>query len=129
MAEGLRYIDLRRWRSMDQLITTPVHMEGMHLWNTPMENWYKDSEGKTSLVADGTSTANVSSKERSEYLRPFERYADQIGYNGCTWNMAHYLYPIMVKQFQLTAAGSEDGNPTIYQNPYWPVEANKPATK
>ena len=129
MAEGLRYIDLRRWRSMDQLITTPVHMEGMHLWNTPMEDWYKDSEGKTSLVADGTSTANVSSKERSEYLRPFERYADQIGYNGCTWNMAHYLYPIMVKQFQLTAAGSEDGNPTIYQNPYWPVEANKPATK
>jgi len=124
MAEGLRYLDLRRWRSMDQLITTPAHLEGMHLWNTPMEAWY------TNLVADNTSNANVSSKEKSEYLRPFERYPDQAAYDGCTWNMAHYLSPIMIKQFQLTA--TDPANPStsvIYQNPYWPLEADKPATK
>src|SRR5699024_3055727 len=34
LAEGLRYMDLCRWRSMDQLMTAPSHLEGMHLWNT-----------------------------------------------------------------------------------------------
>ncbi len=127
LAEGLRYMDLRRWRSMDQLINTPAHLEGMHLWNTPMEAWYNGADGATTLVADGSNDANVSSKERSEYLRPFERITTQAAYDGCTWKMAHYLSPIMVKQFQLTAASSEDGNPTIYQSPYWPTTADQPA--
>jgi hypothetical protein len=124
MAEGLRYMDLRRWRSMDQLITTPSHLEGMHLWNTPMEGWYTD------LIADGSNSANVSSKDKSEYLRPFERTSSQAAYNGCTWKMAHYLYPIMVKQFQLTASsGADVSTSIIYQNPYWPVVADQPAEK
>jgi len=122
MAEGLRYMDLRRWRSMDQLITTPYHAEGFHLWNTPMENWYTD------LIADGSKNATVSSKNQSEYLRPHERYSDQAGYNGLTWKMAHYLEPIMVSQFQLTATNGTDlSSSTIYQNPYWPVVADQPA--
>lgn len=130
MAEGLRYMDLRRWRSMDQLITTPSHLEGMHLWNTPMENWYLDEKGKTTLIADGSDKANVSSKDKSEYLRPFERTASQAGYNGCTWKMAHYLEPIMIKQFQLTAAsGADISTSTLYQNPFWPVVADRPAEK
>lgn len=124
LAEGLRYMDLRRWRSMDQLITTPYHIEGFHLWNTPMENWYDD------LKADGSSDANVSSKDRSEYLRPYERNSGQAGYNGITWKMAHYLEPIMVKQFQLTAeSGGDISTSTIYQNPYWPVMADQAAEK
>jgi hypothetical protein len=41
MAEGLRWMDLVRWRSLDQLKKQPYHFEGFHLWNTPMEkNWY-----------------------------------------------------------------------------------------
>jgi hypothetical protein len=125
MAEGLRYMDLRRWRSMDQLIATPGHLEGMHLWNTPMESWY----GET-LIADGTDKANVSAKDKSEYLRPFERTGSQAAYNGCTWKMAHYLSPIMVKQLQLTAASSADAaTSVIYQNPYWPVVADQPAER
>ncbi|MDR1814798.1 MAG: RagB/SusD family nutrient uptake outer membrane protein [Tannerella sp.] len=124
MAEGLRYMDLRRWRSMDQLINTPSHLEGMHLWNTPMESWYTD------LIADGSNSANVSSKDKSEYLRPFERTSSQAAYNGCTWKMAHYLYPIMVKQFQLTAtSGADVSTSVIYQNPYWPVVADQAAEK
>lgn len=82
LAEGLRYMDLRRWRSMDQLINAPAHLEGMHLWNTPMEAWYNGADGSTTLVADGSNDANVSSKERSEYLRPFERITTQAAYNG-----------------------------------------------
>lgn len=134
LAEGLRYMDLRRWRSMDQLITTPSHMEGMHLWNTSMERWYDtvDDKGKvvSTLIADGSDKANVSSKDKSEYLRPFERTESQTGYNGCTWKMAHYLNPIMVKQFQLTATSGADVSTSIlYQNPFWSVVADQPAEK
>ena len=86
LAEGLRYMDLCRWRSMDQLMTAPSHLEGMHLWNTPMEDWYLDDNGKSILVADGTDKANVSSKDKSEYLRPFERSSNQSAYNG--WGLA-----------------------------------------
>ena len=130
MAEGLRYMDLRRWRAMDQLMENPYHIEGMHLWNTPMEEWYIGKDGKSTLIGDGSENSNVSSKERSEYLRPFERYAAQPGYEGCTWKMAHYLQPIMVKQLQLTA--STPGDPStsvIYQNPFWPVTADQPAER
>lgn len=124
IAEGLRYMDLCRWRSMDQLIASPYHVEGFHLWNTPMESWY------TNLKADGTSDANVSSKTRSEYLRPYERYSAQAAYNGMTWKMAHYLQPIMVKQFQITATDGVDvTTSTIYQNPYWPVVADQEAER
>lgn len=124
IAEGLRYMDLCRWRSMDQLIASPYHVEGLHLWNTPMENWY------TNLKADGTSDANVSSKDRSEYLRPYERYNAQAAYNGMTWKMAHYLQPVMVKQFQVTATdGADVSTSTIYQNPYWPIVADQEAEK
>jgi len=33
MAEGFRNMDLRRWRSMDQMITQPYHVEGFNLWD------------------------------------------------------------------------------------------------
>lgn len=124
IAEGLRWADLRRWRAMDQLITTPYHIEGFHLWNTPMEKWYND------LLADGTNDANVSSKSRSEYLRPYERYSAQAAYNGVTWKMAHYLSPVRIKELQLTSAdGSDVTTSPIYQNPYWPLVADQPAEK
>ena len=40
LSEGLRYMDVCRWRAMDQMLSTPYIPEGMHLWNTPMEQWY-----------------------------------------------------------------------------------------
>jgi hypothetical protein len=124
IAEGFRYMDLRRWRSMDQLISAPYHAEGFHLWDTPMEGWY------TNLVADNTSNANVSSRDKSEYLRPHERYSGQAGYNGLTWRMAHYLNPIMIRQMQVTSDdGADVSTSPIYQNPYWPANADQLATK
>ena len=130
IAEGLRYMDLRRWRSMDQLINAPYHAEGFHLWNTEMEGWYVNEDGKSILVADNTNNANVSSKDKSEYLRPHERYSGQAGYNGLTWRMAHYLRPVMVQQFQVTATGGADVSTSpLYQNPYWPTVADQTAEK
>lgn len=124
LAEGLRYMDLRRWRAMDQLITKPYIVEGFHLWGTPMESWYKPEE----LVADGSPTATVSPRENSEYLRPLQKNTSQICYDGYTWHLAHYLTPIMLKQFLLTSSdGSSVETSPLYQNPYWPTVADQPA--
>ena len=68
IAEGLRDMDLKRWRSYDQLITKPAHTEGFHFWGTVMQNWYKPSD----VIADGSSSATVSSRNKSEYFRPHE---------------------------------------------------------
>lgn len=131
MAEGLRFMDLCRWRAMDQLMTEKYHIEGFHLWNTPMEHWYDDpTTGKTTLRSDGTPDATVSAKALSEYLRPFEKSTNQTCYDGCTWHLAHYLKPVMIKQFLITSPdGKTVEQSTIYQNPYWPMVADKPAEK
>jgi hypothetical protein len=122
ISEGLRNMDLSRWRAMDQMITTPFIPEGMHLWNTPMQKWYKN------LVTDGTDKANVSSASLSEYIRPYQRSKNQKCYDGFVWKMAHYLDPIMIKEFQLTSPdGTTISESPIYQNPYWPTVADQPA--
>ena len=125
IGEGLRAMDLQRWRSYDQLMTTPAHIEGIHLYNTPMQSWYSDLKG------DGTGDANVSSASLSEYLRPHEINMTNNNFkDGLTWHMAHYLNPLPIRQFLLTATdhASVDLSP-LYQNPYWPTVAGKPAEK
>ncbi len=130
ISEGLRWTDLRRWRAVDQLQTKPYIPEGMHLWNTPMERWYDNSEGKTTLVADGSDNANVSSKEKSEYLRPYQRSTNQRCYNGFEWKMAHYLDPIKAIEFLVTSPdGSSVDQSPLYQNPYWSMRAGEEAEK
>lgn len=124
MAEGLRYMDLCRWKAMDQLMTTPYFVEGIHLWNTPMQGWYTD------LVSDGSDKSTVSSSSVSEYIRPYQKNSKQVCYDGYTWHMAHYLTPIMAKQFLITATdGANISTSPLYQNPYWPTTADQPATK
>lgn len=122
LAEGLRYMDLCRWRSMDQLMSKPYIPEGIHLWNTPMESWYDN------LLADGSDKATVSPKTNSEYIRPYQKNSKQNCYNGFSWKLAHYLQPIMVKQFLLTSNDNKSVETSpLYQNPYWPTIADMPA--
>ncbi len=131
MAKGFRYNDLRRWRSMDQLIENPYHIEGFHFWNTEIETWYAVGDGKHIFepIHDGTSKANMSSPDKSEYLRPFERTSSQVGYNGLTWRMAHYLSPVGINQLMLCSeSGSDPDNSLLWQNPYWPTTAGASAT-
>lgn len=126
MAEGLRWMDLTRWRSLDQLINTPYHIEGFHLWDTPMQSWYNF----TATDYNGSSSAKVSSPELSEYLRPFEKNmtSGNLYRNGYTWSMAQYLEPLPIQQFLLTSADNASIElSTIYQNPYWPTVADQPA--
>lgn len=127
MAEGLRYMDLRRWRAMDQMISTPYHIEGFKLWG-PMLKWYDSS----SLIYEGgttTGTDNVSSPTLSEYLRPYEINPSSLAYDGYKWTAAHYLYPICNEQFLITASDRSDlSTSPLYQNPGWPTTANSAPT-
>lgn len=122
MVEGLRNMDLIRWRAMDQMIDTPYHIEGMHLYNTPMEAWY---EGQ--LLNDESDKANVSSPARSEYIRPYEKNKKSLVYDGYRWAMAHYLTPLPIKQFQLTSSNDDLNTSPLYQNPGWPLIAGEGA--
>jgi hypothetical protein len=117
MAEGVRMMDLRRWRALDQLITTPYHVEGFKLWG-PMRSWYTASQ----LVYGAANTAAVvSDPALSPYLRPYEIRSNANGYSGVKWNMAHYLSPIAIQHFTITAETSDLTTSPIYQNPGWPT--------
>lgn len=118
MAEGLRSMDLHRWRSMDQMITKPYHILGMNLWQEMYGwDWYKDSNGN-SILKEGE---NVSPRSFNTYLAPYHITANNIVYNGYKWNMAHYLDPIAAEHFLVTSSESDLNSSPIYQNPGWPM--------
>ncbi|MDL2245041.1 RagB/SusD family nutrient uptake outer membrane protein, partial [Parabacteroides sp. OttesenSCG-928-J18] len=128
MGEGRRWMDLTRWRSLDQLKTSPYHVEGIHLWGTPFEEHYQF----TANQYNGSNSAVVSSPQLSEYIRPHEvnMTSGNLVRDGYTWTMAHYLQPLPIKQFLLTSSDHESVELSpLYQNPYWPTEANLPAEK
>ncbi|WP_199233857.1 RagB/SusD family nutrient uptake outer membrane protein [Pedobacter sp. HMWF019] len=116
MAEGLRFMDLKRWRAMDQMISIPYHFEGFKLWGS-MKQWYNDNQ---IVYGAGNAKAVVSDPALSVYLRPQEIRSNADSYNGARWVMAHYLSPIAVQHFVITAQGGLDTSP-IYQNPGWPL--------
>ncbi len=120
MAEGLRWMDLKRWRALDQMKTTPYHIEGFKLWG-PMQNWYNAGDLKYGIG----DASNVSSPLLSQYLRPYEMTTTSLAYNGYKWAMAHYLSPIATQHFLITSKdGSDISTSPIYQNPGWSTTAN-----
>lgn len=118
MGEGLRAMDLRRWRSIDQLINIPYHIEGFKLWGT-MQHWYDPSQ----LTYNIGSSSSVSAPERSSYLRPYEKTTESLVYDGYRWHMAHYLDPIAISHFLITSENNDVDSSPLYQNPGWPTEA------
>lgn len=120
IAEGLRWMDLKRWRAMDQIKTTPYIIEGFKIWG-PMQNWYRNNDGTSKLVVDDSDRGNVSSPTSSSYLRPYQRNkVNNLYFDGYKWNDAHYLNPIPMDAFRLTAQTEGDLNSSvIYQNPGW----------
>ncbi|MDY3267312.1 MAG: RagB/SusD family nutrient uptake outer membrane protein [Phocaeicola sp.] len=122
MAEALRWEDLRRWRALDQMIETPYHIEGFKVWGE-MKDWY---EGELIYGLDNDKS-NVSSPDRSMYLRPYEKTNKSLVLDGYKWAMAHYLSPIAISHFLITSeTGADVESSPIYQNPGWPTEANLP---
>ena len=120
MAEGFRAADIRRWRSLDQLIDAPepYHVLGVNLWTELYQNQdFLDSN--PSGLKEGE---NVSPRSFSNYLAPYHIMSNNRVYNGYNWRMAHYLDPIAVQHFLITGNGDVNASP-LYQNPGWPVQA------
>lgn len=131
IAEGMRYFDLKRWRALDQLKTEPHIIEGFKVWG-PMQHWYKNAAGASTLIEAGTvgKTPNVSQKSESMYLRPYRINLtnSNLVLSGYKWAFAHYLDPIAIQHFLITTEkGGEVSNSVIYQNPGWPLLANQGA--
>lgn len=125
IAEGMRWSDLKRWRAMDQLKNYQV--EGFNLWT----EMYKQYEAKgIKLKAEPDPNPNVSPKQNSIYLRPYQiKSANNPFYNGFNWTEAHYLAPIGFRAFLYASKDGNAQNSVIYQNPYWPVQAGGTPTK
>ncbi|TDW48137.1 putative outer membrane starch-binding protein [Flavobacterium sp. 270] len=119
LGEGFRLNDLKRWRSLDQMINTPYHVEGFKLWG-PMKDWY-DASKLTYGIGD---RSTVSDPARSNYLRLYEKTPTSLVYDGYRWTMAHYLNPIAMQHFLITSPNKDAAGSPIYQNPYWPLKAN-----
>lgn len=112
IGEGMRWDDLKRWRSWDRLFVQPFIPEGINLWASAYQNYIDEETGQTTLISDGTTNANVSSESISTYLRPYQRFeANNDLYDGYTWRKAYYLTPIGIQELTLA--------PSMYQNPYW----------
>lgn len=128
LAEGMRWMDLIRWRALDQLIDHPYHPEGIHIWSAGMQQIY--AAAGITLIGNGTDSANVSPQSDGEYYKPYRRNTKQQGYDGLTWHMAYYLSPVNVKEFLLTSTdGATKETSPMYQNPYWTTDADSPAEK
>lgn len=129
MSEGYRYDDLKRWRSMDQMITTPYHIEGFKIWG-PMAEWYNTGADGSSILIYGLDNdqSNVSSPQLGVYLRPYEILGRSLVLEGYKWTMAHYLSPIAIQNFLNTTENNDISQSPIYQNPGWPLSANQGAT-
>lgn len=136
IGENMRWDDLRRWRALDQVKNYVI--EGFNLW----DEMYKDEEykdvktGKSLLIEPGGSElANVSSRNSSKYLRPYQIIeANNEVYNGYNWSKANYLTPIPAYEIMLTASQGSTGtidldSSPLYQNPYWPKTAGASATE
>ena len=110
LGEGMRWDDLKRWRSWDRLFTEKFIPEGFNLWDEAYKN-YVDKDEK--IIADGTTESNCSMKSVSKYLRPLQRWEtnNQL-YKGYSWMKAYYLDPIGLEELSLA--------PNLYQNVYWP---------
>lgn len=125
MAEGLRWMDLIRWRALDQMCKTPYHVEGFRLWDV-MQNEY-DLEPAD---YDGGNDAFVTPPSRGQYIIAYENIQEKSNLyrDGLHWMMAHYLEPLPIKQFLLTSSDHADVEQSpLYQNPYWPLVADSPA--
>ncbi|MCC8171018.1 MAG: RagB/SusD family nutrient uptake outer membrane protein [Parabacteroides sp.] len=123
--EGLRMMDLRRWRALDQVKNYQV--EGVNLWESNLKDAYKDKAGKNLLIEQGNESSNVSSyAESGKYLRPYQiAKKNNLMWDGYNWCDAHYFTPIAINHFRITASNADDlTTSTLYQNPGWPLEAN-----
>ena len=127
--EGLRDDDLIRWAALDQVKNYQI--EGVNFWDQIYQNpSFVNDKGVSLIIADGESKATMSAKTLSKYIRPYQiQKTNNILYNGYTFYQAHYLSPFSYQEMQLCSPDGTAENSNLYQNIYWPVEANGEAIK
>ena len=127
--EGLRNDDLIRWASLDQVKNYQI--EGVNFWDQIYQNpSFVDKNGVSLIIADGDAKATMSAKTLSKYVRPYQiQKTNNILYDGYTFYQAHYLSPFSYQEMQLCSPDGTAENSNLYQNIYWPVQANGEAIK
>ena len=127
--EGLRNDDLIRWASLDQVKNYQI--EGVNFWDQIYQNpSFVNDKGVSLIIADGDAKATMSAKTLSKYVRPYQiQKTNNILYDGYTFYQAHYLSPFSYQEMQLCSPDRNAENSNLYQNIYWPVEANGEAIK
>ena len=120
IGEGMRMMDLKRWRALDQVKNYQV--SGMRFWGSIYET---DKELAKHLIVDVQGgTGNMSAQEDGVYILPNRISAvNNSVFDGYTWCEAHYLSPLAQSVFRQTAAGDQTDLTTsnVYQNPGWPL--------
>ena len=130
IAEGMRWADLVRWRSLDQLKTTPYIPEGVNYWTSMYETAIYDeihNEAPTRVEGPIAENANISSSQESVYIRPYRIRDNNDVFDGYTWMNAHYNSPLPVREIQLLSPDESIENSVLYQTWGWPTQASMPA--
>ena len=109
MSEGLRTLDLYRWRSLDQLKDDPFIPKGFKIYNSGLIGG-----GYNYIPANA-----VSVQSDGDYFCIYRKAGVLDGRDGLIWHMAHYLSPIGINEMILTSNDGTPENSFIYQNPYW----------
>ena len=130
IGEGMRWEDLRRWRSCDQI--DGYQIEGMRYWGSVYEGAWTDEDGTDQAVVDvAGGTGNMSDESTSGvYIRPYQiTTVNNSVFDGYQFCSAHYLTPLPQSAFRQTASGDQTDLSTsvVYQNPGWPMIAGQGA--
>lgn len=123
IGENMRWNDLVRWRSLDELLTEKFIPEGCNFWDELYKVLDKDENGtKINYTYTGDAGSNVSDPAGSRYLRPFSILkSNNPVYNGYTWSKAYYLSPLPIREMELLSPNEKVETSVLYQNPYWPT--------
>lgn len=131
ISEGMRWDDLKRWRSWDKLLTGRYMFQGINLWDEAYKLYVDSKTGESLLIPSGDNTANVSQPNdplTGQYLSQLRRDlrpSNQLR-EGYSWMKAFYLEPLGVQDLTLTATDPTDPSTSVmYQNPYWPNTAGR----
>lgn len=122
IAEGMRWMDLKRWRACDQVKN--VQMEGMRYWGSIYEGALTNDKGENlAIVSVADGKGNISDPKISGvYLHPYQiSSVNNSVFNGYNFTPAHYLSPLPQSTFRQTATGDKTdlGTSVVYQNPGW----------
>ncbi len=127
-SEGLRRLDLVRWRSYDNMINTKWIPEGVNFWTSIYQvlNAKEIAKGESGapIKDDFSDDANVSPRSASIYLRPYSihmRATDELA-NGFKWTEAYYLSPLGVSDLTSASPDRTVETSMLYQNINWPAK-------